>query len=95
MIECDDESQNAIIPAIMLQPLVENALTHGVHSYLNGGIIRIQVYRKNEMVYILVHDNGVGITAKKLDIIQKNLYAKFVTSDKGQGFNSVGYRIYD
>lgn len=93
-VECDEESKRAVIPAIVIQPLVENALSHGIHTYLKGGSIKIRINRKGDTVYILVEDNGVGISPEKLAAIRDNIYMKFDSGGKGIGLNSVGYRVY-
>lgn len=61
-----DEFVNIPIPLLSIQPLVENALRHGIFKKPEGGIIRITVKRKNDDVIIRVQDNGVGIPEEKL-----------------------------
>lgn len=50
-----------MLPAVVLQPLVENSLKHGVGSYPSGGIIKISVCMEGERVCLSVEDNGVGM----------------------------------
>ena len=49
-IECDD----FLIPALSVQPLVENAVRHGVGTYENGGTVRIMAWREDGKVIIEV-----------------------------------------
>ena len=55
-IECDD----FYIPALSVQPLVENAVRHGIGTYEQGGTVRINTYRKGGKIIIEVIDDGSG-----------------------------------
>lgn len=62
-----DENSFFKVPALILQPLIENSIKHGLHSKINGGTITITVKNFAEYFLISVHDNGVGIPAAKLN----------------------------
>ncbi|WP_059049237.1 sensor histidine kinase [Paenibacillus senegalimassiliensis] len=62
-----DESIQLMIPALSLQPLVENAIIHGLSKKNEGGTIKISVRRQEALVKIEIYDNGVGIPAQKLE----------------------------
>ncbi|NDL68578.1 cache domain-containing sensor histidine kinase [Anaerotalea alkaliphila] len=49
------------VPKLILQPLVENSLYHGLRPKGEPGIIRISVYAREGMLHICVYDNGVGM----------------------------------
>ena len=49
------------ILTFLLQPIVENAVTHGLENKLGSGVVSIVGYREGEEIRITVHDNGVGI----------------------------------
>lgn len=53
------------LPKMVIQPLVENALTHGFKHTARGMVIDIQVYASADRYHIDVADNGVGFTADK------------------------------
>lgn len=55
-IDCDD----FLIPALSVQPLVENAVRHGVATYENGGTVQINTHRADGKIIIEVIDNGFG-----------------------------------
>ncbi len=59
-VEYDIESDDFLIPALTVQPLVENAVRHGVGTYDNGGTVWIRQYRENGSVVIEVTDDGSG-----------------------------------
>ncbi|GAW29690.1 MULTISPECIES: histidine kinase [unclassified Carboxydocella] len=52
---------NLLIPGLIIQPLVENAILHGVSPLTNGGEVTITCKEKNKTLYVLVRDNGKGI----------------------------------
>lgn len=69
--QVDEELLDCIIPKTLLQPLVENALLHGILPDNYKGIITIRIYRKANDVIIVVEDNGVGIDSIVIEEIMK------------------------
>jgi two-component system, LytTR family, sensor kinase len=57
-VELDGEARQALIPVMLLQPLVENALTHGIGTHSGPGHLRIVLRRDGETIRIAVEDNG-------------------------------------
>jgi LytS/YehU family sensor histidine kinase len=76
------ETLEALVPALILQPLVENAVKHGIAPLAQGGSIFIDVEVIKEKLHIIVKDNGNGAagTAEK-------------DSRKGFGLHSVKSRL--
>lgn len=62
-VEVDADVLQAYVPGMILQPLVENALTHGLAPKLSGGTVRVSVTREGDEVVLRVTDNGVGLPA--------------------------------
>jgi len=62
-IELPMELEDQIVPKLILQPIVENAIRHGLHEREEGRIF-INIYEKNEELIIEVEDNGLGIDAE-------------------------------
>jgi len=60
-IDVDADVMSAYVPGMILQPLVENALTHGLAPKIGGGTIRISVERDGNTVVLRVVDDGVGL----------------------------------
>jgi signal transduction histidine kinase len=54
------------IPPLILQPLVENAVRHGLLSKKDGGTIKISVRKRKDFLWLQVEDDGVGIPAEKV-----------------------------
>ena len=56
----DLQYTNFLIPQLTLQPLVENAVKHGICEKENGGIVKISSIKEDDFIVIKILDNGVG-----------------------------------
>jgi len=65
-IEADERLLDRRMPKFVLQPIVENALVHGLARTQRGGRIDVFAYRSEEALVLEVRDNGVGIPEAKL-----------------------------
>jgi two-component system sensor histidine kinase YesM len=73
-IELDEAVTNYTILKLILQPLVENALYHGIKNKRQGGTITVRAEQKNENeILIEVEDDGIGFTSEKLAQLQAEL----------------------
>ncbi len=55
------------IPPMLIQPLIENAIMHGITPLKNNGILIIKIHEKdNETLEVTVEDNGIGIPAAQI-----------------------------
>ena len=61
------------MPKMLLQPLIENAINHGLESRLGDGLITLYVGKTDKHAEILVQDNGVGMDAETLQKIRTSL----------------------
>jgi signal transduction histidine kinase len=59
--DCDPECLRLKFPAMLLQPLVENAITHGIEPKCDGGTIRISVHCTGDTLKLWVDDTGIGL----------------------------------
>ncbi|WP_134702408.1 LytS/YhcK type 5TM receptor domain-containing protein [Ammoniphilus sp. YIM 78166] len=68
-IQCQVESgiEEVLIPPVILQPLVENSIHHGLKGKASGGEILIQLKRLNDLVQIVIEDNGSGFSEEMID----------------------------
>jgi two-component system LytT family sensor kinase len=60
------DTLDMLVPSMVLQPLVENSIKHGLSSKVEGGTIRIRTHRTETRLHLLVEDDGVGISEEKL-----------------------------
>lgn len=65
-IDVDENLQDELIPPLIIQPFVENAMKHGLEPKEDGGTLTIQIYQKGNMGCIKIEDDGVGINMKCL-----------------------------
>lgn len=72
-VDISEELRNYKVLKLILQPLVENALYHGLNYCTIGDTITIRVYTKQALLFIDVHDNGQGIVSDTLEILQHTL----------------------
>ena len=61
----DERLLSIEVPKIIIQPIVENSIYHGIKNLSGNGIITIDVYRENSTVNISVKDNGIGFEKAK------------------------------
>ncbi len=59
-VEYDIKVTDFVIPALTLQPIVENAVRYGIRSREDGGTVTISTKRVDDTVYLTVHDDGMG-----------------------------------
>ena len=71
-IVCDipDDLLRQPIPKLSLQPLVENSVTHGFAGYCDDGVISIRAYAKDDVCFIIVQDNGIGMEQEEVEKLQ-------------------------
>ena len=66
MKELEPASLDAMVPSMLLQPLVENSIKHGLASKIEEGLIVLRSRLTNSRLIIEVEDNGVGMGAANL-----------------------------
>jgi two-component system LytT family sensor kinase len=83
--QCDiaPDTLDRPVPAMLLQPLVENSIKHGIAPKLDGGVIRIESRLENGRLLLRVADDGVGIEEPRL----ARLF------DQGIGISNVNERL--
>src|SRR6201988_2202276 len=64
--QIDDAALEAFVPSMLLQPMVENCLKHGLAPRLGGGKIELRTTNRDGRLKIEIEDNGVGISEEKL-----------------------------
>jgi sensor histidine kinase YesM len=78
--DCDPQCLRLGFPAMLVQPLVENAITHGIEPAAEGGTINVSVRRSSDMLLISVDDTGVGL-------------GNAVTAGSGAGIQNIRARL--
>lgn len=85
-IDVDENVKNISIPSLIIQPLVENSIKHGLLKKREGGFVNIIAQKENKGCLITIEDNGVGIDQKIIDNLDDRI-------DKNIGLKNVHNRI--
>lgn len=85
-VSVEQEIRGVEVPVLSIQPLVENAIQHGLFPKIDQCLLELKAYREDNDVVISVTDNGVGISEQKLKQI------KMLDSD-GIGLKNVNSRL--
>lgn len=99
--EVDDTAQNILVPSMLLQPLVENAVRHGNAETVGQAVIRLQVQLRDHELLIDLHDDGPGFsgdgdpigaglglraTAERISLLRGDLGVLEAGNDPNGGF---------
>ncbi|MEG0824379.1 MAG: ATP-binding protein [Oscillospiraceae bacterium] len=88
-LNVDDSFMDYTVPKLILQPIVENALYHGIKVSPQAGVIRIGAVLEPRRFIITISDNGIGMDAEQVAGV---LDAK-PTTERGIGVTNVNHRI--
>lgn len=93
-IQLDPEIMTALIPALTLQPLIENAIIHGLEKKIEGGTIHVTGHCEDDIVTISVIDTGVGVSMERIrSIFRAEKQLKTHGETTGLGIINVHKRI--
>ena len=90
-IDIDSDILGLYIPKLTLQPIVENAIYHGLREKEGGGIVEIRGFRENNRVIFYIKDNGRGMDQETLDKLIKCIDTG--VSSQGYGLSNVNERL--
>ncbi|MCB0282136.1 MAG: histidine kinase [Calditrichae bacterium] len=90
-IELDDGLKKVPVPSLLLQPIVENAIRHGIARRRGKGVIDIKVFKNNHFLTIDVSDNGIGYNPQKGEL-EKGLGLK-ITTDRLKSLFGDEYKL--
>lgn len=89
LIDIPEEMLQINIPKLTIQPIVENAIVHGLENKMEKGRLRILGQVTKQGIKIVIEDNGCGMTQEKID----SLYDETEKTNRGIGFYNVQKRI--
>ena len=97
VVDVDESAMETPLPCMTLQPLVENALIHGLGSREIGGEVRLIVRRAGGRVYMTVSDDGVGIPAERLHVLNGGSLARppATLGDSGRKGHTTGLGLHN
>jgi LytS/YehU family sensor histidine kinase len=97
-IDVPSELRGAAVPNLLLQPLVENAIRHGLSPKREGGRVCVQAHRAADGIEIVVSDDGVGASMparegiglgnlrRRLDVLYRGTAGMRAAGRSGGGF---------
>ena len=92
-IYLEDGIENFLICKFTLQPILENSIQHGLKGNGTPMHIHISITYDDDMIEILISDNGIGISAEKLNEIQESIESKHIHYEKHFGISNINSRI--
>lgn len=91
--EIDGSLLNAYVPKLIIQPIIENSINHGVYASYSEAVIKIAVYKNEDGIVIEISDNGQGIPEDRVSAIRKSLKEDLNAVSKHIGLKNVHKRI--
>lgn len=91
-VKCEIDEKLYMMPSFTLQPLVENALVHGLSSKEEGGTIRVRIFSRNNRLLVTVGDDGLGMDEETIRLMMKDI-AEESNHRIGIGLGNVAKRI--
>lgn len=85
-LEIAEDTKKCKIPKMILQPLVENSIFHGLESIEDNGFIHIRTFREGDGLFITIQDNGIGFDEVTLKDLEE-LLSQDIPSDINATFN--------
>lgn len=93
-IQIDKDLYDYKILKLTLQPIVENALYHGIKYKRAKGFIHIHGEKEGDLIRLTVQDNGVGMSKEELKKVQETIEKPCQETEKGFGLANVNERIH-
>lgn len=91
-ISCEVDAEKIMVPTFTFQPLVENAIIHGLSPKVEGGKIKIRIWERKGIRTMMVADNGIGMPEATLCKLREEI-SKNEGRDMGIGFANVSRRM--
>ena len=85
--EEDEMAYDFLIPRLIIQPVVENVIFHGLEEKLEGGKVTIEVIVTDQNLILTISDNGKGIDGQKLKELNSRIQSDDVELDEGEKRN--------
>jgi len=92
-IEAEEEALSMATIKLVVQPLVENAIYHGMEFMDGDGLIRIRAWVEGSDLYLSVQDNGLGMTPDRVEKLRKGILGSSRSRGSGIGVANVNERI--
>lgn len=91
--EIDEQVMKYPIVKVSIQPIIENAVYHGIKPLRKQGIITIRAYNKENRLIVEIEDNGVGMGKEDVIKLNEDLNKKYILSENHIGIRNVNQRL--
>lgn len=81
IFQIEEGCLNFKMPCMILQPLVENAIFHGLSMMVSGGCVWITAAREADRILLTVRDNGVGMTKGQIEKLYRDIHIHRISSE--------------
>lgn len=85
-------SENQLMPAMILQPMVENSIQHGIGMMAAGGKVLVSTKKEKDKVILSVEDNGVGMTEDQIHSLKETMHS-FQNQSSHIGLKNIFQRL--
>jgi two-component system, sensor histidine kinase YesM len=92
-LKIDPLSKTVLIPPLIIQPIVENAVIHGLENSRSGGHVCVETKAIEGGILVHITDNGVGINEEKQEAISKMLHEQSQHDEERIGLKNVHQRL--
>ena len=75
-IDVEDDTEYRMVPSFILQPLVENAVIHGISGQASGGFIRVRSWTEGKKLWLSVEDTGAGMEPEQVEQLNSGKWKK-------------------
>jgi two-component system LytT family sensor kinase len=87
------DTLSRLVPSMILQPIIENSIRHGLASKVEGGTVRLRTWLEGTRLNILIEDDGVGINEEKLEALFESGIGVSNVNERLRVLFGAGYRI--
>jgi len=89
----DPATLSRLVPSMILQPIIENSIRHGLGNKVEGGTVRLRTWLDGTRLNISIEDDGVGISEEKLEALFESGIGVSNVNERLRVLFGAGYRI--
>ncbi|OAB41074.1 sensor histidine kinase [Paenibacillus antarcticus] len=89
----DPGTENLHMPPLIIQPLVENAVIHGLDNKMGGALVIVEIKRVGDKAVFMIRDNGIGISSQRLVQVRNMLEMHEEQAGERIGLRNVHLRL--
>ncbi|MWV44195.1 HAMP domain-containing protein [Paenibacillus sp. HJL G12] len=89
----DPDTESLHVPPLIIQPLVENAVVHGLDNNTEGALVKVEIVRTEDGAKFTITDNGMGITSDRLNKVMRTLEDSEEREGERIGLRNVHVRL--